>query len=292
LPKVGDQRALFVQPNLAGKNDEQLAAWLVFGDDLVARLVVLHLGEGEDAQDFLVGQVPEQRHLLEHLDLAVQLLRTRIGGRGGVGVDAQDDGGDVVVPAARVGVVDQLARDGGDAFLGKLARDFLLVEVGVQTVGAEQKLVAGQDFQIDGVDLHRLVDAEGARDRVLVRGVGRLGQRLARDLAVADELVDERVIFGELHRLPAAHHVDAAVADMGDEAALADEQEGRNRGAHAALLGLFLAAFEDGKTRGLHRVFKYAQHVVRGHARVVTRVGVDDVAPTVHRAAEFIDRHL
>jgi hypothetical protein len=47
--KVGDQRALFVQPDLAREDNEQLAAGLVFGDDLVARFVVLHLGEGKDA---------------------------------------------------------------------------------------------------------------------------------------------------------------------------------------------------------------------------------------------------
>ena len=107
--------------------------------------------------------------------------------------------------AAVVGVVDKLAGDGGDAFLGQLARDFLLVEVCVQPVRAEEELVAGKDFQVDGVHLDRFVYAQGARDGVLVRRVRGLGQGFARDPSVANEFVDERVILGELHRLAAEY---------------------------------------------------------------------------------------
>ncbi len=159
-------------------------------------------------------------------------------------------------------------------------------------VRAEQELVAGQDFEVHGVDLDGFIDADGARDRVLVRGVGRLGQRLARDLAVADELVDERVILGELLRAALADHVDAAVAHVRDEAALAQQQERRDRGTHAALVGFLLAAIVDGHAGGLHGVFEHPEHVVRGHARLVTRVGLEDVAPAVDRGADLGDRDL
>jgi hypothetical protein len=173
-----------------------------------------------------------------------------------------------------------------------LTGDFLVIEVGVQPIGAEQELVAGQDFQIHRVDLDGLVDADRAGDRVLVRGVGRASQCLARDLAVADQLIDERVILGELLGSVVADHVDAAVAHMGDEAALADEQEERHGGAHATLVRLFLAAVEDGDAGGLDRVFEHAEHVVGGYARLVTRVGVDDVAAAVDGRADLRDRHL
>ena len=193
---------------------------------------------------------------------------------------------------ARVGVLDELARDGGDALLGQLARNLLLVEVGVQSVGAKQELVAGQNFQVDGVDLNRLVHAERARDSILVRSVGRLRERLSRDPTVANEFVDERVILGKLHGLTAAHHVHAAVADVGNESSLADEQHRRDRRAHAALVRLLLSAFKNGQAGGLHRVLERAENIMRGDAGFVTRVGVDDVATAIYRGAEFADRHL
>ena len=70
---------------------------------------LLDLGDVEEPDDLLVGQVPEQRHVLQHLDLAGQLLgavSSAAGAGRGLLVDADDDGGDVVVPAARVRQVD------------------------------------------------------------------------------------------------------------------------------------------------------------------------------------------
>ena len=96
-----------------------------------------------------------------------------------------------------------------------------VVQVGVQAVRAEQELVAGQDLEVERVDLDGLVDADRARDRVLV-GLVRRGLEVSlRDAAAADQLVDQRVVLGELDDLAGAQHVDAAVADVGDEAAVA-----------------------------------------------------------------------
>ena len=79
---------------------------------------------------------------------------------------------------------------------------------------------------------------------------------------------------------------------MRDEATLADEQEERDRGAHAALVGLFLAAVEDGHPGGLHRVLENPQHVVRGYAGLVTRIGIDDVPPAGDGRANLGNRDL
>ena len=68
------------------------------------------------------------------------------------------------------------------------------------------------------VDLDALVDADRAGDGVLVRDLLDL---LARELAALDELVEDRVVFGDLLHVAAAHQVDAAVADVGDEARVA-----------------------------------------------------------------------
>ena len=74
---------------------------------------------------------------------------------------------------------------------------------------------------------------------------------------------------------------------MGDEATLADEQKGGDGGAHAALVGLFLAALENGQASRLHRVLENAEDVVRGDTRVMARVRVENVAPAVDRSAKL-----
>ena len=109
---------------------------------------------------------------------------------------------------------------------------------------------------------------------------------------MADELVDERVILGELLGAAVAHHVDAAVAHVPDEAALAEQQEGRDGGAHAAFVRLLLAPIEDGHARGLDRVLENPEHVVSGHAGLMTRIGIEDVASAVHRRANLGHRDL
>ncbi len=84
--------------------------------------------------------------------------------------------------------------------------------------------------------LDGLVDADGARDGVLVGLVRRVVEVLLRDAPAPDELVDERVVFGELVHLPAPQHVHAAVPHVRDEAAVADDEQRRRRRPHAALL--------------------------------------------------------
>ena len=230
----------------------------------------LHRGDVEDAQDLLVDEVPEQRHPPQHVDLARQLLGAVVGGRRRRprprALDAHDDGGDVVVAAARVGQVDQLLGQRLDVVALEDVDDARVVQVGVQAVRAEQELVAGQDLEVDRVALDGLVDADRARDRVLVRLVRGGLEALLGERAAPDQLVDQRVVLGELDHLAGAQHVDAAVADVGDEAAVAGDEQRRRGGPHAALLRLGLALVVDGLAGRLDRVLEQRQDVLRADA--------------------------
>ncbi len=116
--------------------------------------------------------MPEERHLPQHVDLARQLSGAIVGRRAGDGLgplDADDDGRDVVVAAPGVGQVDELLGEQLDVVALERIDDPRVVQVGVQAVRAEQELVAGENFEVDRVGLDRLVDADRAGDRVLVR---------------------------------------------------------------------------------------------------------------------------
>ncbi len=156
-------------------------------------------------------------------------------------LDVHDDVGDVVVTTAIVGELDQALRGGLDVAFEQL-RNLGVLQIMMQTVRAEQERVAGQHVEIERVDLHAFVHADGARHGVLEIAVRRGVDGLARDLAALDELVEQRVIFGELHDVRLAEQIDARVADVRDETVLADEHQRRAGRAHAALFGLGLAA--------------------------------------------------
>ena len=126
----------------------------------------------------------------------------------------------------------------------------------MEPVGREEELVARQDLDEEGVDLDALVDADRAGDRVLVRDLLDL---LARELAALDELVEDRVVLGELLDPAVAHQVDAAVADVRDEAVRARDEQRRERRAHAALLGVGLRLLVDARARALHGVLESAR---------------------------------
>ena len=115
--------------------------------------------------------------------------------------------------------VDEPLRHVLDVAVGELLGQLGLVDVGVHAVGAEQEAIAGQDVEVERVDLDRAVDADRARDRVLVLLVRRALDLLAVELAAADQLVHQRVVLGEDVALVLAREVDAAVADVRDEAA-------------------------------------------------------------------------
>ena len=155
----------------------------------------------------------------------------------------------------------------------------------MQPVGGEEELIAGQDLDGERVDLDPLVDADGAGDGVLLRDLLDL---LARELAALDELVEDGVIFGDLLDAAVAQQVDAAVADVGDEAVRAVDQERRERGAHAALLRVGAGLFVDLHAGALHRLLEQAEDGARG-ARLGRRGG-DGVALLLELLVDDADR--
>ena len=240
------------------------------------------------------------RHLLQDVDLALELFGAIVGGGGGGArrgaIDAHHHRGDVVVSATGVGEIDESLRRLRDVFLRQQIDGLGVVQVGVQAIRAQQELVTGQDFEIDGVALYVLVDAHRARHRVLVGLVGGVLDAVLGDLAAPDELVDQRVVLRELHHLAAPHQVDAAVTHVRDEAAIARDQQGGGGGAHAALVRLRLPAGVDGMARRLDGLLQDGEDLLWPHGGVALGEALDDVAIRVHRFAKFVDgdvgRHL
>ena len=125
------------------------------------------------------------------------------------------------------------------------------------------------------VPLDGLVDADRAGDRVLVGLVRGAVEALLGDAAAPDELVDQRVVLGQLDHLAGAQHVDAAVADVGDEAAVARDEQGRGRRPHAPLLRLGLALVVDGLPGRLDGMLQEGQHILGADVGVALGVALD-----------------
>src|SRR6202041_3489781 len=96
------------------------------------------------------------------------------------------------------------------------------------------------------IDLDGLLRTQRARDdRALRVLLGFLG----RQPALADQLVDERVVVGEAQQLAVAQAVGAAVADVRDRHLLLTYVDRRQRRAHAGVLGAALGELVDVRIR-------------------------------------------
>src|SRR5690606_23216973 len=136
-------------------------------DDDLPRLIAAHVGDVEDADELLVADEAEEQDAVEDLELEVDLLRDLVDAAAALG-HADDDRGDVVLAAPLVGERDE-AR--GELPLGDLfeeTAELVLLEVAVESVGAEQEAIARQDVEVEDVRVDVAVDADGACDRVLV----------------------------------------------------------------------------------------------------------------------------
>ena len=157
-----------------------------------------------------------------------------VGGAADV-LQAEQDHGDVVAAAGRVGGGDELAAGVLEVVGGALEHGphADLVDHRRQAVGAEQVDVPAAGGERLDVDLHVALGAERARDHRALRVRLRL---LLGELAAGDELADERVVAREPRQLAAAPQVGARVADVGDrDVRLADVGGGAGR-AHAGRL--------------------------------------------------------
>src|SRR5690606_13753492 len=113
----------------------------------------------------------------------------------------------------------------GELFLGHLgeeAAELVLLEVTVEPVGAEEEAIAGEDVEVEDVRIDVAIHADGARDGVLVLDLVDL---IAAQLAATEQLVDDAVVLGELMDGALPVEVDAGVADVGDEAAVPDDEQ-------------------------------------------------------------------
>ena len=136
-----------------------------------------------------------------------------------------DDGRDVVLAAALVRELDErldarvaFERERRVQLVGRL-------EVAVRPSLARTSVSPGDELDDERVDLDALVDADRARDRVLLLDLLDL---LAGQLPALDELIEDRVVLGHLLDVAAAREVDAAVADVGDEPLVAERRGGRS----------------------------------------------------------------
>ena len=127
------------------------------------------------------------------------------------GLEPEEDDGDVVAAAAVVGGADQPA--GGPlevALAGPQDRDeVLVVEHRRQPVGAEQEDVARAGADGHRVDVDVRLGAERPRDHRPLRVLGRL---VARQLALAPQLLDQRVVVGDLLELALTPDVGATLS--------------------------------------------------------------------------------
>ena len=134
----------------------------------------------------------------------------------------------------------------------------VVLQVAGEPVGAEEEGVAGEHLENERVHLDPLVHPDGAGDGVLVP---ELLDVLARHAPALDQLVDDGVILGDLLHLAFAHHVDAAVADVGDEGLVPEHEQRRERGAHAALGVVGKRFLVDAGAGAVHRVLHQVDDV-------------------------------
>jgi hypothetical protein len=111
-----------------------------------------------------------------------------------------------------------------------------------EAVGAEQvDVVHAGDLEID-VHLDGVLHAQGPRDDVLV---GEVLDLLLRERPHLEVVVQEGVVLGELLDAVLANAIDAAVADVREVRAFADEEHAGDGGAHALVARVALGLLED-----------------------------------------------
>jgi hypothetical protein len=141
-----------------------------------------------------------------------------------------DDDGDVVRTACVVGRIDQRLDGGGRREVADRPGDRRVIDDAGEPVGAQQQPVTVVQGQVERVDLHIVGHADGARDDGAVR-VGR--DVLARDAALVEEGLDERVVVGELDEPVPPHEVGTRIADVHDVRVTTVDVHGGQCRAHA-----------------------------------------------------------
>ena len=132
------------------------------------------------------------------------------------------------------------------------------------------------------IDLDRVGRAERLKDDVVVLEGFRL---FFRQLAGLDELVDERLIAGQLNQTAVAQHVGARVADLSEKEVVVHERGRGHRRAHPASRAIELGLLKDAEAGRLDAVDEAPRQLVaRQRLRVVERFG--------HSLVENVDGEL
>src|SRR5204862_7797160 len=151
-------------------------------------------------------------------------------------VEARQDHGDVVGPAALVREPDQPVARGLQVALarGELGDLFLLYGAR-EPVGAEHENVAPADLLVREIHLHARVGPERLEDDVAALALGGFffGQ-----LTRLDQALHQGLVLGELDGLALANQVGAAVAHLRQEEAGAQDTHGGRGRAHWAGFGV------------------------------------------------------
>ena len=156
------------------------------------------------------------------------------------------------------------------------ARNLGLGDVAVQTVAAEEDAVAGAHVFDEEVGGDLGLGAKAAGDDIALGVVA--GLFLSED-ARADLLSHPGMVARDLAKGAVAQDVGAAIADVDEEGARPDEDDGHASGAHAAVVGVVAGVAIDGDIGLADSAGQGGEGVVVGRFVVFVADGVDaDVA--------------
>ena len=281
--EIRERRLAARHAHLPVEHDEELVALVAFLNDGVAVGVLAHFDRLHHAKELALRESREERHLGEHFAFERETLGAREILRRLV-AELHDDGRDVVLAAAIVGELNE--RFDGEVAVERemIAKLLGRLDISREPVAREDEGVACEELHHQRVDLDSLVHADRARDRVLLR---ELLDLLARELAALHELVEDRVILGHLLYAPGALEIDAAVADVRDEPLLPEDEQRRERRAHAALGLVLRGFFVDLRACALHGVLAQGDDVL-GRDLVRARCAVDVVVEELFLALDLV----
>jgi hypothetical protein len=175
-----------------------------------------------------------------------------------VATDLRDDDGDVVGTTAGPREIDQLAGCLGQILgRGQHFLDLFIADDADQTIGAQHHPIATTQRLTRQHHLDVFLDAERLQDDVRV--LEQLGL-LGRDLPRVEQLVDQRLIVGDLRQRPGPTEVRPAVTDLRDDDLRAHEHHAGQRRAHAVLRQVAQAASQISMIGPRRRVSQPARH--------------------------------
>jgi hypothetical protein len=156
----------------------------------------------------------------------------------GISVEVSDDAGDVVVASSRIREVDQaFGKLRERAHACHFLSNGLVMNETAQTIGAQQHPITASKLDEGQIDRNLLGGAQRLQDDIgVLEGVG----LVFGELPGFDQLIDERLVFGDQVQSTVSQDVATAVTDLPREEHLVDEACHRCGGSHPAARSVFL----------------------------------------------------